>query len=270
MEQVSGSGHRQQRPDAQCAGGFAKNRDIARVATEARDVVADPRERRDLVEQAEIGDAIVEIEEAGCANPVVDRHQHHAVARKGAAVIPERSPSRVVLEHAAGDPQHHGQVCRAQLWGPDVQRQAVCARPTQLGRDQRPHHGRIVRLRRLGTERERLANALPGDRLRRLEQVGTVQRRGKGDALEGMDAVRDRAAHGARFRGHYRSCSCCHRLSSRSGDQAGSHTSKHKLVTPHEGPPRLGGISLARLCTARLDLGQWAGRPLDGRWLNET
>ena len=42
------------------------------------------------------------------ANTVVDAHEHHAVARKGAAIVPGRGTCRVVLVEATGNPHHDG------------------------------------------------------------------------------------------------------------------------------------------------------------------
>ena len=58
------------------------------IAAERGDVVAHPLERGDLVEDAEVAGALrcrrklVEVEEAERAEPVVDRHEHDAVARR--------------------------------------------------------------------------------------------------------------------------------------------------------------------------------------------
>ena len=54
-EQALGPRHREQRADAHRTGGLAGDGHRVRVAAERRDVVAHPLERRDLVEQAEVG-----------------------------------------------------------------------------------------------------------------------------------------------------------------------------------------------------------------------
>ena len=59
LEQTLGARHRKERPDTHCAGRLAEDRDVVFVPTERSDVVPHPLQRRDLVEQTEVGDSVV-------------------------------------------------------------------------------------------------------------------------------------------------------------------------------------------------------------------
>ena len=159
-EQPLGARHGEQRADAQRAGGFAEDGDVAGIAAEGGDIVAHPFERRDLVEQAEVGDAVAEVEEAFGADAVVDGHADDAVAGEAAAVVPGAGAGAVILVHAARDPDHHRQVRRAQVLGPDVEGQAVLAGADQF-REEFGNKGRIWPLGRFRAEFEGVADAAP-------------------------------------------------------------------------------------------------------------
>ena len=62
-EQPVGAGHGEQRADAHRTGRLAEDGDVAGIAAEGRDVVPHPLEGGDLVEQAEVGVSVGEIEE---------------------------------------------------------------------------------------------------------------------------------------------------------------------------------------------------------------
>ena len=62
-EQPLGAGHREQHADAHRPCGLAEDRHVARVPAEGSDVLPHPLQRRHLIEQAEVGDAVAEIEE---------------------------------------------------------------------------------------------------------------------------------------------------------------------------------------------------------------
>ena len=119
----------QQLPDAVGAGRLARHRHRGRVAAEGGDVVLDPLERGDLVEQAERAGAgpVTDVEVAGRVQAVVERDRDDAVARERRAVV-DRVRARAVLEAAAVDPDEHGQSGRGGVRGPHVQVQAVVAR----------------------------------------------------------------------------------------------------------------------------------------------
>src|SRR5436305_3619492 len=98
-EQPVGSRHGEQRADAHRSCRLAEDGDIARIAAEGGNVVAHPYEGGDLIEEANIGYAVAEKQEAICANSAVDGHENDAVAGKSAPVI-DRPRTR--LEHANG------------------------------------------------------------------------------------------------------------------------------------------------------------------------
>ena len=94
-EQPLGTRHGKQRADAQRPGRLAEDRDVAGIAAEGGDILPHPRERGDLVEQAEVGapsSPVAEIEESVGADPVIDGHADDAVAGEAAAVIPGDAP----------------------------------------------------------------------------------------------------------------------------------------------------------------------------------
>ena len=100
--------------DAPGARRFAEHGDVAGVATECRDVVANPSKRGDLIEDAVVaGCAVVRIrgqflvrEEAHHAEAVVDADQHHALLGERAAVVHGQVPV-ADLQCAAVNPHHH-------------------------------------------------------------------------------------------------------------------------------------------------------------------
>ena len=132
-EQPLGAGHGQQRADAHRTGRLAEDGDVAGIAAEGGDVLLHPLEGGDLVEQAAVGVSVAEVEEALGADPVIDGHADDAVAGEAAAVIPGRRTRSVILEHAAGDPDHHRLPGRPEVGGPDIEGQAVLARPASSG-----------------------------------------------------------------------------------------------------------------------------------------
>jgi hypothetical protein len=128
-EQPLGARHRKQRSNAHAPGRLAEDRDLAGVTAESRYVLPHPFKRGDLVEQAQVGDAIPQVEKALRAHPVIDGHAHHAVACKPAPVVEGRRAGGVKFEHTARDPDHHSPPRCPELRRPDVERQAVLARP---------------------------------------------------------------------------------------------------------------------------------------------
>ena len=133
-EQPLGAGHREQHADAHRPGGLAEDRHVAGVPAEGSDVLPHPLQRGDLVEQAEVGDAVAEIEEPLRARTPVDDDTDHPVPGEAAAVVGRR---RADLEHAALDPDHHRQPCSAGIRRPDVEVQAFLGRRGTLHRRER-------------------------------------------------------------------------------------------------------------------------------------
>ncbi len=187
--------HAEQRGHAHRARGLAEDRHVGRVTAEGGDVVPDPFQRRDLVEQAAVGWRVRQQREPVDAEPVVDGDQHDAIPREGMAVV-HRHGGVAIAEGAAMDPDHDrgspGQVAR-----PDVQGEPVVARNARLGQDLVERRG-VSRLRRRRAERDALADAVP--RLGRLrspepERAGRAGR--VRDAQEPGHAVDQLAANGA-------------------------------------------------------------------------
>ena len=88
------------------------HRDPGRVAAEAVDVLLHPPERSDLVVHAEVGDdaagGVIEVAETLHAEPVVDRHLHHAVAGERSALV-HSIAAGTDGEAAAVQPHQHRQ-----------------------------------------------------------------------------------------------------------------------------------------------------------------
>ena len=207
-EQALGAGHGEQRADAHRAGRLPEDGDVGGVTTEGRDVLAHPREGRDLVEQADVGALVAEVQEPVGPEPPVDDHADDAVAGEPAAVVRRRGPD---LEGAALDPHHDRQPRRAGVWRPDVEAQAVLAthggvpvractlRGSHLGW-RRPQAGGVTHtdpgLNRLGwAEPVRSSGrGREGDPEEHLDPVGRAAAQ---LALDGPDHCTPHAPHGA-------------------------------------------------------------------------
>src|SRR5690349_18162024 len=87
-EQPLGAGHGKQRANAQSPSRLAKDGDVAGITTKGGDILPYPFEGGDLVEQAEVGDSVLEIEETFGTNAIIDGHADDAVAGETTAVIP--------------------------------------------------------------------------------------------------------------------------------------------------------------------------------------
>jgi hypothetical protein len=81
------SGHRQQRGHAHRPGRLAGDGHSPRVTAERGDVLLHPPQGRELVEQAEVGDAVAQEQETLRGQPVVDGHADHAVPGERRAVV---------------------------------------------------------------------------------------------------------------------------------------------------------------------------------------
>ena len=89
VEEALGTGRAEQREHAPGSGRLAEDRDVGGVAAEAGDVVADPFERSDLVEDAEVGGrtGVLDHEEPERADAVVDGDDHAVGARGEAGAV---------------------------------------------------------------------------------------------------------------------------------------------------------------------------------------
>ena len=109
----------------------------------ASDVVTDPLQGGDLVEQAPVGGRPLDLREALDADAVVERHHDDAAVPREAAAVVFGQAGHADRVGAAVDPDHHRQPrARARLGRPDVDRQPVVVRgvpaPTCPSRTQRP------------------------------------------------------------------------------------------------------------------------------------
>src|SRR5262249_23829405 len=64
VEETPGAWNGKQRGNAHAAGRFTKNSDLDWIAPEYRNVLPYPFERGDLIEQAQVGDAVAQIKKA--------------------------------------------------------------------------------------------------------------------------------------------------------------------------------------------------------------
>ena len=194
-------GHGEQCRHGDAAGGLAEDRDVARVAAEALDVVVDPLQRGDLVQLADVGGRTpgiaavpAEIEVPERSDAVVDRHHDDVAAFGQRAAVVRGLRSRSVAEPAAVDPEQHRSPCTVQRRRVHVERQAVLA----LG-DRRPETGRDERVLRGGVaELDRVARA--GPRVERLgcgEATVADRRLGERHAEEGEVVAALESAQGA-------------------------------------------------------------------------
>ncbi len=177
--------------DAGAARRFADDGDVAGIAAEGRDVGLHPRQRRHLVEQAEVAGAgealavqIGQVEVAEGAEAVVDRDEHAAVAAKASPWYQGTAPVPLVNAPPWMNTSTGQRAVPSVVRRPDVQRQAVLAhRP--VGQPERRLQ-QAGSLRRLRPELEGVAHR--GPRRRRL-RGGVAIRRGIRNALEHARAI---------------------------------------------------------------------------------
>src|SRR5262245_6178685 len=86
-EETRCAGHREQCSNREGASRLAKDSDVLRITAEGSDVLLHPGEGSDLVQQAEVGAPVTQVEEAVCAEAIVDGHTDHAVAGEATAII---------------------------------------------------------------------------------------------------------------------------------------------------------------------------------------
>src|SRR5690606_22699379 len=112
VEKPRGERRRGEHADGIAAGRFAEYRDVARVAAERGDVVADPSEAGDQIEQAVVAGSGAALlgelrmrEKAERADAIGDADDHDAVLRDLRARVRRRG-RRARGEAAAVDPDH--------------------------------------------------------------------------------------------------------------------------------------------------------------------
>ena len=192
VEEAGRGRHGHERRALRAAARLAEDRDVARIAAELLDVVADPAQGQDQIEDADvarIGERLAadlgQEQVAEHVQAVVHGHHRHVAAAAQAGAVGFDLVAGAARVAAGVEPDEHGTLAAvAQARRPDVQVQAVFAHrpaaPTGLGRDR--------------AEGDRVADAGPRrGRKRRLEAprggIGAVA-----DALEDLDvAVRQPA-----------------------------------------------------------------------------
>ncbi len=123
LEQALRVVHREQRGDHAGARRLAEDGDVAGVAAEPLDVVPDPAQRRDRVEQAAVGGGPGDLGEALHAQAVVAGDEHHAGARERRAVV--AGTARAEQVGAAVNPDHDRERARLRVRGPHVDGQPL-------------------------------------------------------------------------------------------------------------------------------------------------
>src|SRR6266851_878071 len=184
VEETRCARHREQRSDAHAASRLAKDGDVLRITTEGSDILLHPDEGRDLVEQAEVGALVTQVEEAVHAETVVDGHADHSVAGEATAIIIGYG-TRPVRKSTAMNPDHDGQPDPAEVRGPDIEVQAVLAFDDWL-REKGVERRKIRRFWHRRAITERFAHAIPWlGWARRLKTIGAERRGRIGDPFEG-------------------------------------------------------------------------------------
>src|SRR5260370_10949788 len=123
-EETSCARHREEGGNTHAASRLAKDGDVLRITAEGSDILLHPDEGRDLVEQAEVGALVTQVEEAVRAEAVVDGHADDSVAGEATAIIIGYG-TRPVRKSTAMNPDHDGQPDPAEVRGPDIEVQAV-------------------------------------------------------------------------------------------------------------------------------------------------
>ena len=107
-EKATGRRRDQQSPDGAAAGGLAADGHPLGISPERGDVTLHPAQGLDLVQQAAVVRGVGDPAEAVEAEPVRERHGHHAVAVEGAAVVPGTGGGAGLVA-AAVDPDENRQ-----------------------------------------------------------------------------------------------------------------------------------------------------------------
>lgn len=188
-EEASRARGGEQRAGADGPGGLAEDGDPAGIAAERPDVVADPLQGGDLVQQAPVGGGVGEGPVTEDAEAVVEGDEHDPVAGEGRAVV-DRHGGRSPGQGPAVDPDHDGQPgTGVRGGGPHVEVQAALAGDLRIGQ-QRGEGRRVGHLGGRRTEGAGVAYAVPGLGGRgRREAQGADGRGGVRDAPEDGGAV---------------------------------------------------------------------------------
>ena len=185
-EQAGRVRHDQQGRDRAGPGRLAEDGHPVRVAAERGDVLPDPPQRRDLVQQPAVGRHAGQLGVALHADPVVEGDQDDVLLGQQRAVVAGQA-GRARPVRAAVDPHHDRQSGRARVGREHVDGQPVVRVGARRGRGRRRR--RVGGLRRRRAERLCVAGAVPGPRrARRREPQVARWRLGERDAQEDGDA----------------------------------------------------------------------------------
>lgn len=180
---------------------LAGDRDAVRVATEVRDVVADPAQCGELVREPEVGGPVVglpvlaEGQVTERSDAVVEGDDDQvAVAREGLAGVDGQRPG-ARDEATAVDPDQHGPLGVVDRRGPHVERQAVLVERRASVTTQDRVTARQEHLRRAGSVRGCVPSAVPARvRPRGAPPELAHRRRGVRHPFEGDDSPSPAAA----------------------------------------------------------------------------
>ncbi len=190
-EQAARIGRRHQVHDAEPARGFARNRDVGRIAAERSDVLLNPAQRGDLIEKAVVaGDLAARFRTerrmrkiAEHPHAIVDGDEDDVMVCELRAVI-HRLAACAARERAAVNPDEDGQIACA-CWCPDIEEQTIFARRRQLVRVDAD--GARVRLHARRAEPRRVASLFPRrHRQRRFPAARSRRRQRVRNAFEHM------------------------------------------------------------------------------------
>ncbi len=183
-----------QRQHAARPGGFAKQRNVGGVAAEGVNILLDPLQGGDLVEQREVIQTLARLflqcrmgEKAKMAQSVVDRHHHHVAAGQRQAIV-RRQAAGADGKPAAVQPNHHRQRLRCAGGGPDVEIETVFAEAAGIPAAK---FAAVVNVLPAGGGKGvGLTHAMPaGGRLRRAPAQRPHGRRGVRNAAPDMDPL---------------------------------------------------------------------------------
>ena len=209
--------------DLRSAAGLAHDRDVLRIAAEARDIVAHPLKRADQIEIADIargGELLAElfreVEIAEGVEAMVDRDDHNVALLGQIAPVIGGPVARPVGIAAAVEPDHHRALAPiARRGGPHVEEQAILIVHLRLGRGREDrlnaagHFGFVRAAGRIELHARRavaggVGNAFPGFGLGGWLKAKIAQRRrGVADTEEGIDASLLQPLDRSRFGFHH-------------------------------------------------------------------
>ena len=128
MEQISRLRHHHQSDGRPTAGRETEYRDIARVAAECCDVVADPLQCRDLIQQAKVARnsrVYLKWRKSEDAESIVDGHHHHVLVQRERAPVESGTAAGAVREGSAVDVKQNRPPRTIERRSPDIEVQTI-------------------------------------------------------------------------------------------------------------------------------------------------